>query len=1218
MPSRSLRSNGPTRTSSPFVALERPSPLPSIEVEKEQSPGQSSWVEPEPRPPGLSLEDYGPGRGFGVLKNIQPLGTLPPTKLRIKLKNRNYLWDEDVASTPEDGTPAPLESVEAPPPLDPPPPTTETSFTMPPTKVEDEDEDYRPSGMNGTASRSARQSLPNGVAKSPRSGRTTQSRGSPASRKSSIFRSAFDAKTLSDTVEQAVERFNSAGEARLGQAVEQLHQEAQHDPNIAALIDAILLQNATTEQFDQYAEHLRRVKKQIKHNNKAAILSEFSDNPISMAAVQDLLSRPASATIRSSNKSSHLPRKSFFISSNLSKSRRRRSSSASSPSINPVSPISPTPHSEVNHETEMAGRKHKLAYTTDYVTRSMSRSKPPQDGATPVATASTQQASASTNTAKTAKSTGNRTRSKLASTAQPDTSLTSKDNSAVTEADGDAGTEHSNTTAKRGRGRKARAKAGKSEKEKSVEQIVDSSASAAENTTTSVKKPVSGFGNLVSDAKDLYTTGSRRPPSDLKMIPSVVKGATRDEINSDLSEMSSNESGKSRSVPARTEDADAPAASEVEESQPVTKTTTGKARKPAAKKPSTKQTGKPNLKSAQFDTQPAPPKDAVLVSKDSNLEAAKASFPEAQDSSLRFDPRSRRAQGLLVSAQQPTATVVIPAADTPADADILSSGLSSPADSSDLSSARPTPNLEPAKGRKRKASAVSSDEATSVGPENAAFPDVKTTRQPARSAKRTKIDRQRIKHHVSERFEDGKRIQVSAGISPQKNPAPVRSGRDTPGNDDELEASHDLCDACGGDGHLPRTATDPFACNPCRLDGERDQIMTDEDNAVGFAHDVTLRSRVLLPGAFELNTKTAKYFDGVLVGPLGEFREASFASKVPAIPPARVNDWKNKGKRGQNDKEFWETEEPDTLKILQGVSYCGICGQSTFEDIREIITCNAEGCNLKVHADCLIPPRALAVRYTDHKLNERRPFYCERHMRRQPAVSRTANPFGLTVDANGKAKREIKLRAPLKPRQLRSGVTRGVRNNGNIIVELDDSDHEYDPRTQSGSYVLPEKSIQLDFIAKIKLNNVKQNQEEYEAAFEARVKAETERRVQEQVAQQMAEFQRQQDAFLEQFLQQPMHMQEAVGLLMGLKQPKINPTSSVGETAVNGEAPPAVAAQNGPQTTPPTTGKAPRARRSSSIGPGTTPEKRRQKSPERRLRRSASPEKSRSTRWTPY
>src|SRR5215469_10972188 len=339
----SLRSTRPSRTSSPFVSTANGSPVPSLEPQKEKVQTLlTSWVEPQPRAPVPSFEEHGFQRG-GVVENMQPLGVLPAKKLRDRVKSRalrrsalsreEYLKFEEGASTTPEGTP-PVDSTI----LDPTTPA-DTAITMVRNREEEEDGDYKPSGLNGTTTRSGKLPPKNGAATSPtKLGRPPLSQGTPVSRKSSTFHSVFDTQTLSTAVEVAAAQTDLQGESRLGRALRRMFEESQHDHKLAAIFDAILLQNPTEEQLAQFQAHIKRIKKQIKANDKISRLSTKSVNKSTMPARSLLSSHSPSTTIRIPSIKTRQSLENILIPASADKPSLSPSySSQTSPS--PISPI---------------------------------------------------------------------------------------------------------------------------------------------------------------------------------------------------------------------------------------------------------------------------------------------------------------------------------------------------------------------------------------------------------------------------------------------------------------------------------------------------------------------------------------------------------------------------------------------------------------------------------------------------------------------------------------------------------------------------------------------------------------------------------------------------------------------------------------------------------------------------------------------------------------
>lgn len=1063
---------------------------------------------------------------------------------------------------------------------------------MPRYKTEDDDGEYRPSGVNGSSAPAR-----NGAASA------TSSRHTPSSRKSSIFPSPFDEKTLNEAVEVAVARFDSADQPRLGRAVQQLYRESQQDHNIAALIEAILLQNATHEQFDQYTEHLKRIKKQIKRDNNMAQRAENFNNGESIPPA-DALSHSASATIEMPPISSRLPPKSLFISSNFSKAALSRSSSISVSSTNPASPISPTPTSAAINGFTMGT---KLTYPSEYTTRSKTKKEQ-----------ATAAAAANANASSTASV-------QASSTAAPATTTTPTVTTQAASADTSVTTTGS-TSGKRKTANSKRKPVSTAVTDLDETVVPESSVTGTQRAMRSNKNTLAADADGISTEAPAARANGKRKSRTNSTVPT-----TEDELDGDQAEPSHSTASQPATAPGAASMTKVPTTSEAELSEAVTKGGKGKNANRKRKRNQTDEIAPLSLSDPKEDRKRAK-KDVILAA-----ETRKMAMPNP--SATRFEQGSRRTRNLRKRVEVTTASAIPPgigaAATTPTNAnatddEALSSALSSPVASSALSSARtPTPVPEPAKTRKRKASEIDTDDATSVELPDTNFPNLKAPKQATRQSKRHKKDNDRATV-VTKINRHGEASGVIAGISPRKKGGLSRRHTPRPdGATNQRDPSHDLCDACGGDGILiccdkcpnafhfecsyppirpddEQALSNPFACIKCD-DDKRDELMQDDDTRIRWVLDPLIKVRHDIPQAFGLDDTTTKMFEGVSAGPHGEFQDDFASRKISSVPPERKNDWKRR-KDAPNGEQFWNTEGPEVDKILRDAVYCCFCGKSNLEDERKIIACDHPGCTNKLHMDCVFPPRASDIVYTNPRFTQRAPFYC--HMHTRPYISTTVNPFGLTADADGTPKRTIKLRAPKKPRLLHSALNRGVKNNGNIQVQLEESDHEYDPNTQAGTYVLSEKAIQLDWIAKVKLHKVEQHDADYEAAFEAHVQAEVERRVQEQVAEKMAEYESQQNALLEQFLQAPENLQHAIGVLVGMKTAKTPQAAATVEDSI--ATTPTTAAAN--LTSSSSADKTPPPKRSSSVEPAS--ETVAEATSERRRYRSLSPRKG--DRWAPY
>ncbi|KAH8595000.1 hypothetical protein B0O99DRAFT_168865 [Bisporella sp. PMI_857] len=277
------------------------------------------------------------------------------------------------------------------------------------------------------------------------------------------------------------------------------------------------------------------------------------------------------------------------------------------------------------------------------------------------------------------------------------------------------------------------------------------------------------------------------------------------------------------------------------------------------------------------------------------------------------------------------------------------------------------------------------------------------------------------------------------------------SGGALNGQDD---GNDDYCASCSGNGELVLCdgctrsfhyiCADPpidknsilpneWYCNVCifRTDGSRR-----EDN--GIFGKLLLRIDRKNPSAFHLTQDIREHFEGVKTGESGEYEEVT----VP----------KPKGGRGG-----WE-DAPDYFRLKDSKGKAILChqcnGQARSPD-RAIIPCNF--CPLSWHLDCINPPMA-----KEPTLGK--PFRCPAHV----------NDLLVTIPgslAPAHRFRKLKNSQPIIP--VRGAASRGIRNNGYIEIENELTDDEeeqgYIDQSEYGKiYKLPEKSVKLDFISKVR------------------------------------------------------------------------------------------------------------------------------------------------------
>lgn len=288
MPSRASRRSSPrpstTKTQSP-----------AISTAKETIPGKSSvWSEPPLQDAKPSFEDHG-GVPFGVLEDMQALGTRPGAKVKARAKEatKKSMLSKSAPGMASDAqnTPESTPTLEA----------SATATTEPPTTlldqpllvVDDEkDQDYMPRKIKKShksrLSRSAAKptSSPAPAMESPAPATATTSASvvipsspAPTPRPSSRRPSVPDAPlpdaqsripNLKAIVDAAVERSLEVGNPSLGFALQELYNESLHDPRLASLLAGILEQTASPEETKEFREHITRHKKRYKSREESA------------------------------------------------------------------------------------------------------------------------------------------------------------------------------------------------------------------------------------------------------------------------------------------------------------------------------------------------------------------------------------------------------------------------------------------------------------------------------------------------------------------------------------------------------------------------------------------------------------------------------------------------------------------------------------------------------------------------------------------------------------------------------------------------------------------------------------------------------------------------------------------------------------------------------------------------------------------------------------
>jgi hypothetical protein len=288
---RDLRRNqSKSRTSTPLTTTPFDTNSPPSHAAKEKSKTfLDRWVEPSVKNPAPSFEEHGFAR-YGVLENMQALGTPPsakvrqrvrsavdPTALRTTLgKNGNLLAGEEGASTPE-MTPAPeLERDDS---------GIQEEDELPvalQVQDEDEDDDWVPSKSKPNA-----KTVKTPVRGTPTQNKTPLPNKSPL--KNGIVRAASSTQSpaiqnaappLEDAaliarkqrmliaVNDAVQRSNAHQNPIIGTVLRQLHEESRANPHYHGVLEAVLNQSPTQEQKESFRRYIKDAKRSIKRESK--------------------------------------------------------------------------------------------------------------------------------------------------------------------------------------------------------------------------------------------------------------------------------------------------------------------------------------------------------------------------------------------------------------------------------------------------------------------------------------------------------------------------------------------------------------------------------------------------------------------------------------------------------------------------------------------------------------------------------------------------------------------------------------------------------------------------------------------------------------------------------------------------------------------------------------------------------------------------------------
>jgi hypothetical protein len=237
---------------------------PAVKIKAEEKGTMNEWEEPKVvQKQNPSYRDQRGGSYYGVSEHMQPLGEAPNARVKARVKadgGRKSMLGKgaaglgvDAQDTP-DGTPAPPSA--PPPPMEPSP--------APKIVIEDEDDgDYAP---NGTSKKKERVAKPRTARRSSGVPTTAQTK---ASRPKKYFPKADPDGKIKEVVEEAKRRAREVGKPDLAAAVDQIYIWSLDNQRLMKLLKAILKQNATATETEEFQDHVRKAKKQLKAEKEA-------------------------------------------------------------------------------------------------------------------------------------------------------------------------------------------------------------------------------------------------------------------------------------------------------------------------------------------------------------------------------------------------------------------------------------------------------------------------------------------------------------------------------------------------------------------------------------------------------------------------------------------------------------------------------------------------------------------------------------------------------------------------------------------------------------------------------------------------------------------------------------------------------------------------------------------------------------------------------------
>jgi hypothetical protein len=297
MPALRKSARAPPHSRSSTTPYASPTGTPSDSTGTKRQSLMTEWTEPAPQTLAPSFEEHGFAR-HGVLETMAPLGV--PPSARVKQKTRamgetaarnaafgkgTAAFGDGVESTPE-VTPAPeLEAEDS--------ERQEEDLMQldfPPQQEEEDDDDYAPTKTKkkGKISKTPVRGKTPVQSKTPVQGKTPIRNGtsksasvsaSPAVQAVQPAQPAFVATTeteqrIQTAVNDAILRANRDQKRQIGVALKEMWEKSMEDPSMAAIIDAVIREDHTEEQWRVFRSYIKASRKRQRNENKLKRLQD--------------------------------------------------------------------------------------------------------------------------------------------------------------------------------------------------------------------------------------------------------------------------------------------------------------------------------------------------------------------------------------------------------------------------------------------------------------------------------------------------------------------------------------------------------------------------------------------------------------------------------------------------------------------------------------------------------------------------------------------------------------------------------------------------------------------------------------------------------------------------------------------------------------------------------------------------------------------------------